>query len=118
MGMNDELVVAYFLCGFSVVTVAFELPLLSGLKWCLENMGVPALMSLAGLCYTFRVVGYVHALSRRPVHSDVRAYAWRHDRSFEHFMCRTGCLHGASRLHSHGTITFEGGQIFIRLVSW
>jgi hypothetical protein len=55
----QELDASYFLCGVSVVvTVVFEIPLFSRSKWLLENCGVSKLLVLAGLCYSFRVVGY------------------------------------------------------------
>jgi len=54
-----ELSASNFLCGVSVVvTVVFEIPLFCCSKWLLEKLGVPALLSIAGLCYSFRVVGY------------------------------------------------------------
>lgn len=54
-----ELDASYFLCGVSVVvTVVFEIPLFHRSKWLLEKLGVPTLLTIAGLCYSFRVVGY------------------------------------------------------------
>lgn len=54
-----ELDASYFLCGISVVvTVVFEIPLFARSKKLLEKLGVASLLSLAGLCYSIRVVGY------------------------------------------------------------
>jgi MFS family permease len=50
---------SYFLCGVSVVvTVVFEIPLFYCSKDLLERLGAPALICIAGLCYSFRAVGY------------------------------------------------------------
>jgi len=54
-----ELNASYILCGISVVvTVVFEIPLFNKSKWLLERWGVSVLLVIAGLCYSFRVVGY------------------------------------------------------------
>mmetsp|Transcript_120037 Transcript_120037/g.224407 ORF Transcript_120037/g.224407 Transcript_120037/m.224407 type:complete len:488 (-) Transcript_120037:54-1517(-) len=54
-----ELKASNFLCGVSVVvTVVFEIPLFSVAPRLLERIGVPGLLAAAGLCYSFRVVGY------------------------------------------------------------
>ncbi|CAK0846775.1 unnamed protein product, partial [Prorocentrum cordatum] len=54
-----ELNASNFLCGLSVVvTVVFEIPLFSRSKQLLERYGEHALLTMAGLCYSFRVVGY------------------------------------------------------------
>merc|ERR1711865_549199 len=54
-----ELNASYFLCGVSVVvTVVFEIPLFSQSKRLLSRIGAPGLLTVAGLCYSFRVVGY------------------------------------------------------------
>ena len=70
-----------FLCGVSVVvTVLFEVPL-SKSKALLERVGIPGLLSVAGVCYSFRVVGYTvcpngwYVLLFEPMHG-VTIAAW------------------------------------------
>eukprot|EP00747_Dinoflagellata_sp_TGD_P185088 gnl/TRDRNA2_/TRDRNA2_41382_c0_seq2.p1 gnl/TRDRNA2_/TRDRNA2_41382_c0~~gnl/TRDRNA2_/TRDRNA2_41382_c0_seq2.p1 ORF type:complete len:285 (-),score=36.60 gnl/TRDRNA2_/TRDRNA2_41382_c0_seq2:81-935(-) len=54
-----ELNATYFLCGVSVVvTVVFEIPLFQFSKRLLSAFGTSGLLAAAGLCYSFRVVGY------------------------------------------------------------
>eukprot|EP00930_Biecheleria_cincta_P014299 TRINITY_DN12365_c0_g2_i1.p1 TRINITY_DN12365_c0_g2~~TRINITY_DN12365_c0_g2_i1.p1 ORF type:complete len:515 (+),score=53.30 TRINITY_DN12365_c0_g2_i1:151-1545(+) len=54
-----ELNASYFLCGVSVVvTVVFEIPLFWQSKALLLKLGAPTLLSLAGLNYIVRVLGY------------------------------------------------------------
>lgn len=55
----QELGASYFVCGISVVvTVVFEIPLFYLSSWLLASVGAPGLMVAAGLCYSFRVLGY------------------------------------------------------------
>lgn len=55
----QELGASYFICGISViVTVVFEIPLFYLSSWLLAYVGAPGLMVSAGLCYSFRVLGY------------------------------------------------------------
>jgi len=50
---------SYFVCGLSVlVTVIFEIPLFSRSKDLLVRFGARGCLIIAGLCYSFRVVGY------------------------------------------------------------
>lgn len=54
-----ELGASYFLCGVSVVvTVVFEIPLFALSQRMLAKAGAMGLLTAAGLCYSFRVVGY------------------------------------------------------------
>lgn len=54
-----ELGASYFLCGVSVVvTVVFEVPLFHYSDYFLDQFGTHALLVAAGVCYSFRVVGY------------------------------------------------------------
>ena len=54
-----ELNASNVLCGLSVVvTVVFEIPLFSHSKQLLERYGEHTLLTMAGLCYSFRVIGY------------------------------------------------------------
>jgi len=54
-----ELNASYVLCGLSVVvTVVFEIPLFAVSDRLLARVGAPGLLAAAGLCYSFRVVGY------------------------------------------------------------
>lgn len=55
----QELGASYFICGISVVvTVVFEIPLFYLSSWLLASVGAPGLVIAAGLCYSFRVLGY------------------------------------------------------------
>jgi hypothetical protein len=55
----QELSASHFVLGLSVVvTVVFEIPLFRNSKALLDRYGVVALVSAAGFCYIFRVVGY------------------------------------------------------------